>query len=183
MTNRTSCINEEFKKMNAYQNTTTTIKGENFMAENQNTDNNFPGDFEMTATNDEGDMFLPDFDDTYEETCLPTGTTAELRIIHVKEGQDKHGAPDRRFMLEIVDMPYAKPINYYIGLPGPNDNPRTKNQKNLRLRKFLAAFGIPEGMPFSWKALQGETAWAILSYVPEGEYPDKNEVKQWVSPK
>lgn len=165
-----SAIVKEQEAMGAYRNNSHIIKGEDM-------DDNLG--FQPTDQNESGeDFFEPDFSDTHEEVTMPPGSEVQLRIIKVTSGQDKNGSPDRRLLLEIVDEPYAKLVNYYIGLPGQNDDARKRNQKNLRLQKFMDAFRL-EGR-FNWADLVGATAWAILSYTPAGEYPDRNEIDKWV---
>ena len=132
------------------------------------------------ASFDEGgeDSFTPDFSDTHDEVILEEGREVLLRVISVDAGVGPKG-DYKRIGYEVPDEPFAKAIYNIISMPGPNDDARKRNKKQLRLRDFMTAHELDLSRKFNWSDLVGVEVWAVLGIERSEQYGDKNTVAKY----
>lgn len=130
-------------------------------------------------------LFTPDFSDTHDEIVLPADTEAKVVIKSASQRLDKNGNPFFMFGVGISDAAghdaaYAKDFNHMVFLPNAKDDAKQKNRKNLRLRDFMIAFGLPLGSAFSLEQTIGLEAWVILGVDESEQYGDSNRIKRFI---
>ena len=175
-------INEEIATMGAFvadetvHLLTQTPEGEIEMKDFEDEkDNSFGAD-----SFDEGgeDSFTPDFSDTHDEVILEEGREVLLRVISVDAGVGPKG-DYKRIGYEVTDEPFAKGIYNIISMPGPNDDAKKRNKKQLRLRDFMVAHELDLSRKFNWSDLVGVEVWAVLGVERSEVYGDKNNISKY----
>jgi hypothetical protein len=130
-------------------------------------------------------MALYDFTEQFK-SFVPPHVVPEgeykIRIIEVKEDNDKNGNPYWLPKFEIVDDPTAKTFTCFIGLPSAGKDPRRSNDDMEYAMKFMAAFGAGDFSrtidPQSWIGREG---WAVLKIKADEQYGDQNAIKAFTT--
>lgn len=117
------------------------------------------------------------FDDVVEPTVAPADAEYELRILDVKEGNDKNGNPYLMPRFEVIDVVGAKDFSYFLGLPNDSMDAKRLNACKWRLKTFMDAFKIEYSSdPQDWV---GQTGWAILGVEETDQYGEQNYIKRF----
>lgn len=140
----------------------------------------FVDESDTNANNSADFTFTPDFSETQDYVTLPDGTETKVQIKDATIHTSQAGNKSFKITFIATDEPYAKPIIRYLGLPSVVDDKQKKNNKELMLRDFMDAFGLPRDQPFNLSALIGLQAWAILGVESDEKYGDKNTIRKWV---
>lgn len=125
---------------------------------------------------------------------LPARTEAKLRIVKVDSGvvddeqKTTHGAEYHSITFDVPSEVNCPMFNHFMWDLNSRDKIDPKQyQAALRgFREFAEAFNIDYSRPFDWEEdLPGLEGWAILKVVKDktGEYPDKNGVMKFITPK
>jgi hypothetical protein len=163
-------INEEFQRQGAF-----------VSSSEQQTTTNEKDSLMNDSFSDDSFTFQPDFSETYEEKAMPAGSEVRFEIRSADLGvSQKTGGRYIRMQISLPDEPEAKDFNEFISLPSPNDDKKTANRKNNRMRKFMAAVGLDESQPFAPSDLVGLSGVAILGLKEDPEYGEQNSIKQYV---
>lgn len=126
--------------------------------------------------------FSPDFSETYDEVALPAGSEVEVEVRYADVGtSQKSGGKYIRLGLTIPSEPTSKDFNEFIHLPGSDDDPKTANRKNQRLRAFMRCMDLDESRTFSPTDLIGLSGWVILGMKEDQEYGEQNFVKKFIA--
>lgn len=115
------------------------------------------------------------------ELCAASEGEYELRILEAGEHTSKtSGKLSVKVVLEIVSEANADYIYHYLGTPQPDDDERTQNNKLRRIKAFLDAFGIEQGLPYDdWRGLVG---WALVGVEVDNQTGEpRNVVKRFVT--
>lgn len=118
-----------------------------------------------------------DFTDVIAPTVANPDTEYKLRILDVKEGNDKNGNAYVMPRFEIIDVVGAKDFNYYIGLPHAGMDAKKLNSAKYKLKCFMDAFGLNyQSEVQDWVAAEG---WAILGVQEDEVYGPQNFIKKF----
>lgn len=118
------------------------------------------------------------FDDVVEPTVAPADAEYKLRILDVREGNDKNGNPYLMPRLEILEVVGAKDFSYFLSLPNETMDAKKLNNTKYRLKCFLDAFKLPYSSdPQEWPGSEG---WAILGIQEDEQYGEQNYIKKFV---
>lgn len=146
-------------------------------------------------------MALSDYSDLEREINdapdpkpLPAGTEVKLRIVRVDSGvidkaeSKSDGAGYYNVLFDVPSEPLCPMFTeFFYDLADRDKIDPSQFQRSLpKMRRFAASFQIDLSKPFNWETdLDGREGWAVLSYIKdkEGQYPDKNGVKEFVVPK
>jgi hypothetical protein len=149
------------------------------------------GELRMSLT--DYSSFEDEIENAPEMKILPKGTEAKLRIVKVDSGviddeaKDSYGAEWHSITFDVPDEVLCPMFNYFMWDLNSRDRiPPKQFQSALRdFRDFAASFGIDYSRPFEWEDLANLEGWAELKVVKDrtGEYPDKNGVKRFITPK
>lgn len=135
------------------------------------------------------DFGAMNLDEAVDPVCAPAGEY-KLRCVGVKIGETGQASknPGRPFLLprfEIIEMPTAKELTRYVGLPCEGMDEKTRNYAMLGVKNLLLAMGLKPG-----KKYNPETDWvgcecfALLKVVDNNdEYGEQNDVVRFVAPK
>ncbi len=128
-----------------------------------------------------------------EQQILPANTEAKLRIVKIDSGiiddeaKKSYGAEWHSITFDVPQEELAPMFNHFMWDLNSKDKIDPKQyQAALRdFRDFADAFNIDYSRPIDWNELEGLEGWAVLKIVKDktGEYPDKNGVKKFITPK
>ncbi len=129
-----------------------------------------------------------------EQEILPAKTEAKLRIVSVNSGmiEDENkptfGAQWHSITFDCPEHLNCMMFNHFMWDLTTRDKLDEKFVlSTLRdFRDFTDCFGIDISRPFSWEDdLPGLEGWAVLKIVKDkaGDYPDKNGVSKFITPK
>lgn len=119
-----------------------------------------------------------DFSDVVEPHAVDPDKEYKLRILDVRQADDKNGNPYVMPRFEIMDETGAKDFTYFMGLPNESMDAKRKNTVLYRIKMFLEAFDLsPDTDPSEWVGAEG---WAILGREDNDQYGEQNFVKKFV---
>lgn len=131
--------------------------------------------------------------DAPEPQILPAGSEVKARIVKVDSGtitdesKESYGAEWHSVTFDVPSEVLCPMFNdFFWDLASRDKIPPKQYQSALRqFRTFAEAFNIDYSRPFDWESLTGLEGWMILKVVKDknGEYPDKNGVSKYVTPK
>lgn len=122
-------------------------------------------------------------DDIPELKTLPAGSEVRLRILDVEIRPDKNGDHRLNIRLDVADEPLVKEIFHGFALPSANMSEKRKVMEASKLKSLCQVFEIRMDGTSDTSEWLGREAWAILTYVPEGNgYPEKNDIARWLKP-
>ncbi len=122
-----------------------------------------------------------DVTDVVDPYAMDADSECELRIIDVRQDNNKNGDPYLMPRFEVVGEVAAKEFSYYMGIPTDSMNAKQVNAAASKYRKFCLAFGIDaadEQDPEDWIGLEGV---AILGLEETPEYGEQNYIKRYVT--
>lgn len=146
-------------------------------------------------------MSLSDYSDIEKEISeapelkiLPAGSEVKARIVKIvsgtvdSESSDYYDCDWYSVTFDVPDELLCPMFNDFFWDLASRDklSPKQEQAALRHFRNFAEAFGIDYSRPFSWEDdLPGSEGWMILKIVKDktGEYPDKNGVSKYVSPK
>lgn len=127
-----------------------------------------------------------------DKKILAPKTEARFRIVKVeegiveKEGSDYYGM---KFHSITADLPEHDAPMFNIFLWDLDNVWKDENDKKDALRNFrdfARCVGLDFSRPFDWETdLNGKEGWAIMGIKKDktGEYPDKNQISQYIIPR
>ena len=127
--------------------------------------------------------------DAPEPQILPAGSEVKMRIITVNSGiSEKNDAKWYSVVFDVPSEVLCPSFSDFFWELGDRDkiDPKQFQSALRQFRTFAEAFNIDYSRPFSWEDdLPGLEGWAILKVVKDksGEYPDKNGVSKYITPK
>jgi len=132
--------------------------------------------------------------DAPEPEILPAGSEVKARIVKVdtgtidKESSDYFGCDWFSVTFDVPDEVLCPMFNdFFWDLSSRDKLPQKGLNMALRhFRDFAEAFGLDYSRPFSLEDdLPGLEGWVITKIIKDktGQYPDKNGVSRYVSPK
>ena len=124
-----------------------------------------------------------DLNDAQEPTAVPGDQEYKLRIVDVKEGLDKNGAPYLLPRFEIPAEPAAKEFTKFLRLPHSGLDAKQMNSAKWALKVFFDAFDVDASMMSSPMDLVGHEGWAILGMEESDEWGTQNFVKKFLASK
>ena len=120
-----------------------------------------------------------------EPITAESGTEQKLRIISVRDGDDKNGNEYFTPVFEIVDMPMGKEFSDFFYVPDKDKLSAKQYQRSLyAIKVFAACFEIDISRPIDYEDdLPGHIGWAILGTRKSDEYGEQNTVRKYITPK
>lgn len=107
----------------------------------------------------------------------------ELRVIDVRQGEDKNGNPYVMPRFEVVDDDLAPDFTDFLALPTKDmreQDPKRFKRAEFRLQQFALAFGLdPSNLGDPEADWKGMTGWALLGIEQSDQFGDRNSVKKY----
>jgi len=123
-----------------------------------------------------------DFNDVQEPTAVPGDEEYKLRIVDVRQADDKNGAPYMLPRFEIQGEPAAKEFTRFLRLPHDGLDAKQLNSCKWQLKNFFEAFDLDPNMA-SIEDMIGAEGWAILGLEESEQWGEQNYIKKFIAPK
>jgi len=128
------------------------------------------------------DLSSVDLDDVHEETIIPAGTEAKLRIVSFLKDKNKNNEDYIMPFYEVLDDPYCKEFGDYMALPNDSMSPKEQNRSKLRIKTFKDTFDISFSGTLDIKNdIIGKEGWAILGVGKDQDGNEINRIRRYVS--
>lgn len=76
---------------------------------------------------------------------------------------------------------FLKDVNHTLMLPTPKDDVKQANNRKIRIRDFMVAFGLDINAPIDIEAWVGQTGWALLTEEDGGDFGMQNRLKKVIT--
>lgn len=120
------------------------------------------------------------FDDVVEPKAVAEGEY-ELRVVEVKQDNNKNGEPYILPRFEIVGEVGTKSVTRYMALPIASMDEERRNKAKLGLKRFFEAIQIDASSGVDLDTLVGESCWAMLGLEEDEEYGEQNFIRRFVA--
>lgn len=135
-----------------------------------------------------GNEFLDlDTSDAQEPMCVSEGEY-QIRVTGFAKDSDGNitrvAESGNKYFIVSFDIPseeFSKSFNKFYGVPGENDDPKTRNSKAWQIKLLKKAFGLPEEGGLNYVALIGREGYAMLGIKEDPEYGEQNYIKKLIS--
>lgn len=124
-----------------------------------------------------------DLSDVQEPSAVPGDAEYKLRIVDVRQADDKNGNPYILPRFEIPEEPSAKEFTKFLRLPHEGLDAKQLNSAKWQLKLFFDAFGVDPSSLNNVDDLVGEEGWAILGLEDSDQWGEQNFVKKFIVPK
>ena len=124
-----------------------------------------------------------DVSDAQESKAVPGDEEYSLRIVELRQADDKNGNPYILPRFEIPSETLAKTFTKFLRLPNKNMDAKQLNSCKWSLKLFFEAFGIPLVGERDWADYVGNEGWAILGLEESDEWGEQNFVRKFIAGK
>ena len=123
-----------------------------------------------------------DYENVPDLVTLEEGAERRLEIAYTKGTEGEYNFIT--VTLRVIDEPLVARIFHTLWFPKPDDDQERRDSTLRACNRFFTAFDIVDDERMDEGIWVGKSCSAILKLTAaDGEYPEKNEVKTFVTPK